>query len=312
MVIENPLQLKEKIFHLIKNNGPSLPAHISRGTGLSMLFASAFLSELLSDKRIRLSNMKVGGSPLYLVQGQEPMLENFSHFLKSKEKDAYLLLKENKFLKDSEQQPAIRVALREIRDFAIPLRKNEALYWRYFTIPENEFSEKAIEITKSPIIETPQEIIKTEVKEMPQEIKKENIEKLGLDIGLTDKTKDKEETKVIRRQKKKASKKPVKSKKNERFFNKIKEFLQNNSYEILDIENFNKNSLILKVKKNNKEKIVVAYNKKRVTETDIINAYKKANDYKLEFIILNLGTVNKKIKDFIEAIKGLSEIEKVE
>jgi len=34
-----------------KRRGPSLPVHIASETGLSMLFASAFLSELLSEKK---------------------------------------------------------------------------------------------------------------------------------------------------------------------------------------------------------------------------------------------------------------------
>ena len=70
--------------------GPSLPVFIAQETGLSILFASAFLSELIADKRLKISNMHVGSSPLYLVPGQEPMLENFSQYLKNKEKEAYL------------------------------------------------------------------------------------------------------------------------------------------------------------------------------------------------------------------------------
>jgi len=83
--------------------------------------------------------MKVGNSPIYLIQGQEPMLERFSQHLKSKEKEAFELLKRKKFLKDEEQVPAIRIALREIRDFAVAFKKDEEIFWRYFTIQENEF-----------------------------------------------------------------------------------------------------------------------------------------------------------------------------
>ena len=88
--------------------------------------------------------MKVGNSPVYFIPGQERLLENFSQYLKSKEKEAFLLLKEKRFLKDNQQEPAIRVALREIKDFAIPFKKPETdeLFWRYFTIPESEFKEQ--------------------------------------------------------------------------------------------------------------------------------------------------------------------------
>ena len=97
-----------------------------------------FLWKLISERKIKISSMKVGNSPIYLLPKQEPRLEKFSQHLKSKEKDAFLLLKEKKFLRDKEQDPAIRVALRAIRDFAIPFRRNGEIIWRYFMIPESE------------------------------------------------------------------------------------------------------------------------------------------------------------------------------
>ena len=89
-MIQDALGVKEKIIQIIKRRGPSLPAHIAKETELSILFSSAFLSELFSEKKIRISAMKVGSSPLYFLPGQESFLENFAHHLKSKEKEAFL------------------------------------------------------------------------------------------------------------------------------------------------------------------------------------------------------------------------------
>ena len=97
MATQDTTQLKQNIISIIQNKGPSLPIHIAKGTGLSMLFASAFLSELLSEKRIKISHLRVGSSPIYYLSGQEPQLERYSNNLKSKEKDAFILLKEKKF-----------------------------------------------------------------------------------------------------------------------------------------------------------------------------------------------------------------------
>ena len=72
--------IKEKIIFVFKKRGPSLPVHVAQETGMSILFASAFLSELLAEKKIKISNMKVGSSPLYFISGQEFMLEKFSEF----------------------------------------------------------------------------------------------------------------------------------------------------------------------------------------------------------------------------------------
>jgi hypothetical protein len=54
-----------------------------------MLFASAFLSELLTEQKIKMTHMRVGSSPVYYIPGQEEGLEKYSTYLKSKEKEAY-------------------------------------------------------------------------------------------------------------------------------------------------------------------------------------------------------------------------------
>ena len=216
---QNASEIKEKILLTFKSRGPCLPVEIAKETGLSILFASAFLSEFLSEKKIKISDMKVGGSPLYFLSGQEPMLEKYSNYLKSKEKDAFILLKEKKILEDKKQEPSIRVALREIKDFAIPFRKNEEIYWRYFVFPEedirNYFKEK-----------------KEVVKEKKSEVKIliENKEE-----KITAKTK------ISRRQ-------PRENKKNEKFFEEVKKFLRENSLELEDIVGIGKKELILLVK----------------------------------------------------------------
>jgi hypothetical protein len=162
---EDALKIKEKIISIFKDKGPCLPVNVAKETGLSILFASAFLSEFISEKKIKISNMKVGSSPLYFIPGQEKMLENFSDYLKSKEKEAFILLKEKKILKDSEQEPAIRVALRAIKDFAIFFNKNGEIYWRYFTVEEAEIKEKEPNIPDKEIKKTKKAQKKKTVKE---------------------------------------------------------------------------------------------------------------------------------------------------
>ena len=280
--------IKERIIEFLKIKGPSLPVHIAKEVGMSILFTSAFLSELLSDRKIKMSHMKVGSSKIHFLEGQEEKLENFSNHLKSREKDAYLLLKEKRFLKDSETEPAIRVALRAIKDFAIPFETSEGLIWRYFTVSQSEFKEK--EKPKQ------EEKIKEEEKEVEKEIKVEEKK--------TEKPKSKP-------RKRKTSTK-ASPKKNEKFFNKVKEFLNEKQIEMTGIEGFSKNELTLKVKKNEREYLLVAFNKKRVTEKDIIKASKKAEESGTRYLILSLGEPLKKTQNLIDAVKNLSGIQKIE
>ncbi len=183
---QDHLQVKEKIISFIGIRGPSLPVHIGKEINTSILFTSAFLSELISEKRLKISNLNVGNSHLYFIPGSEPLLEGFSQHLKSKEKEAFELLKQKRILKDSEQHPVIRVAIREIKDFAIPFKKDDQLYWKYLMVSDQELIDKIREET--PLIK---EIKKQfELAEKKPEIKIENEQKIGtLLIPRRDKTK---------------------------------------------------------------------------------------------------------------------------
>ena len=291
---QDHLQVKERIVSFIKIKGPSLPVHIGKEINASILFTSAFLSELISEKRLKISNLNVGNSHLYFIPGNEPLLEGFSQHLRSKEKDAFELLKQKRILRDSEQHPAIRVALREIKDFAIPFKKDDQFYWKYLMVSDQELINKMREM---PI--------------KPQMVKEKTFEKpiISEQIIVSKKEEIKDKKKII---KKEIFNKKTPQKKGDKFFNKVKEFLSKSSIEILDVEDASKDNLILKIKINNKERLLVAYNKKKIDESDIIKAYKKSLELALEYIILSLGEPSKKMNEFIEAVKKLDGIKKIE
>ena len=300
MVQRNALEIKEKIISLFKTRGPSLPVHIAKETDLSILFASAFMSELISEKKVKVSSMKIGNSPLYLIPGQETMLENFSEHLKGKEKEAFSLIKGKKFLKDSEIEPAIRVALREIKDFAIPFKIDDEIYWKYLTADESEFIASKFTEGKPKIFHKVQIVEKRPepIVEVKKEMQKELFEK--------------KEKKPAKTKEKKASSKKRKTNESQKFLDLVKEFLAKSSIEILGVEGFKKDELILKVKVQGEEQLLAAYNKKKISEKEIIKAAKKASEQKLKYSILSLGELPKKISELIEALKDIKEIEKIE
>lgn len=309
MPTQNTMQVKDRILYYLKTKGPSLPIHISKAIGFNLLFSSAFISEMLGEKRVKMSFMRIGSSPLYFLEGQESMLENFSEHLKSREKDAFNLLKEKKLLKDSEQEPAIRVALRAIRDFAIPFTHNEEGYWKYFTAKESELDLKpAVKKIEIAIREKPAEEI---VVEKPQveiaeivEIKNEDIEN----------EKNPEDIVEIKSQKIKERKKkePRKSKQDEKFLEKVKSFLSKSSVEIINVEGFRNDEISLLVKIKGEEQLLVAYKKKKVTDADIIKAAKKAEKLKMKYSIISQGELPKKISDLMEALQNIKSIKKME
>jgi hypothetical protein len=85
-----------------------------------------------------MSSLRVGGSSLYYLEGQEGRLEEFSKYLHPRELEAFLLLKKNGVLKDGEQDPATRVALRSLKDFAVGFTKNDVIYWKHVVLSDDE------------------------------------------------------------------------------------------------------------------------------------------------------------------------------
>lgn len=277
MPANDTTDVRKKIVSIINRRGPSLPVHIAKELSMSILFTSVFLSELVSDKEIKISFMRVGSSPVYFISGQESRLENFSQHLQGKEREALALLKQKQILKDREQEPAIRVALREIKDFALPFKKEEEIYWKYYLAPEEKETKKP----EKEIIEKPTEPVKE-----------------------TKKSKKKPERKQPETSKSKQQK--------EEFFSKVKGFLFQKVIEILEIVDFDKNELVLRVKEMEKEELIVAYNKKRINDEDIIKASRRATELKLNYAILSFGEVPRKLKELLISTKNLSKIDKIE
>jgi len=116
------LDIKEKAVEIVRNRGPLLPVHITKELGINIMFASALLSELVDNGTLKISNTKIGGSPVYYVSGQEGKLQSLRDKLNDKQQKAFDMLKQLKVLRDVELEPIIRVALRDIKDFAHPLK----------------------------------------------------------------------------------------------------------------------------------------------------------------------------------------------
>jgi len=166
---------REKILQYVRMKGPVLPADIGKQINSNILFASAHLSELSSNGKVKVSSIKVGGSPLYYLPGQESMLQRFADDLGEKDKRAYNLLHEKKVLRDIELEPLMRVALRGIKDFAIPLQVNlegnSEIFWRWQEVTNQQAEELIRPLfvkEEKKIAEEKQEVEKEEIKKVPE------------------------------------------------------------------------------------------------------------------------------------------------
>ncbi|MDP3027244.1 MAG: hypothetical protein Q8N63_06045, partial [Nanoarchaeota archaeon] len=57
--------------------------------------------------------------------------------------------------------------------------------------------------------------------------------------------------------------------------------------------------------------LLLAYNKKKINDKEILKAYKKSIKYQLDYMILFKGELSKKLKDTIEAYKSLISAERM-
>lgn len=273
---------KKTIAELIKQRGPSLPIHVARGTELSILFASAILSEMVSNKILHVSNLKVGSSPLYYLEGQEELLENFYTYLPGKEKEAFLLIKKHNLLEDEKLQPALRVAMRSIKDFAVPLQieteSGGKIFWRFHSLPK----EKAVDKINS--------ILSEEKRKKKMEKRERAPEKAVIEV-----------------KEKKLEEKP-KIKEIE-LLKKVYNYLSKENIKIISEEDVKKRSAILKVIVSSSvgdiEMLAIAKDKKTITENDIRLLHSYSQNRRLPILLLCNGKPSKKAAQEIENFKSL-------
>src|SRR3989344_3353454 len=152
------MELKSTVYEIVRNYGSVLPVHVSQKINSNLFLASALLSELVSDKKLKISYAKIGGSPVYYSPGQENKLNILYNSLPQREKEAYNLLKEKLVLNANEIEPVVRVALSNLRDFAIPVTLDNTFYWKWYLADDNLLNNKP-EI----VVEEKKEIIVPEV-----------------------------------------------------------------------------------------------------------------------------------------------------
>jgi len=156
------MHVHDQILEFLKNTGPTTPTKVSKEINDSSLIASAHLSDLSSQGKIRISKLKVGGSPLYYLPGQEDQLFSFAAG-NVNPKDLLVLerLKSRKVLREMDLDLLSKVALRNLKDFAVPLhvrtQENAEIFWKWHLLPEEETNKLVGFILKGPEREAPKE-----------------------------------------------------------------------------------------------------------------------------------------------------------
>jgi len=179
--------VSEKILRAVQRRGPVLPAQLTKEAQVSLTFAGAFLSQLVSSGKLFMSNKRIGSSPVYYIKGQETKLQNVLYpHLNPKDQQTFNILKEKKLLKDQDLTPFQKASLNNLKDFAIPLtiklNGNAHKFWKWYMLPNDDigkFLQQQQTFTEEPSlsVEQPKKEIKPvqPVKELTPKQPKEEV-----------------------------------------------------------------------------------------------------------------------------------------
>lgn len=134
---------QDKILYFLKVVGPTIPSKVAKNINTEILLASAHLSDLAAQGKVKISNLKIGGTPIYYLPGQEEQLFHFAAGnLNPKDFQVLETLKQQKILREGSLDLLSRVALRSIKDFAVPLHVtvsgNKELFWKWHMLSDEE------------------------------------------------------------------------------------------------------------------------------------------------------------------------------
>ena len=134
--------MHEKILEVLRRGGPQVAPKVAREVKGEAIIISAYLSELKAAGKLKISQMKIGTSPLYYLPGQEKQLALFADRLNPKDRAVFDKLEQLKVLREAQLDLLSKVALRKMKDFAIPLQvsvggKNE-IFWRWYMLKPEE------------------------------------------------------------------------------------------------------------------------------------------------------------------------------
>ena len=287
----NVLKEKPRIVGLLERKGPSVAPGIAKELNLNSFLASALISELLHDKVLKASSLRVGGGPLYYIPGQEAQVENFIQYLPGKEREAFHLLKKEEILEDSKQEPAIRVALRAIKDFAVPLKvyleNQERLFWKIHTMAKSEF-ESRINILFNP----PKEILPEKIIEAPKIEKKQEASETEVE---EENAEERPKIKPKKLQKAKGS-----------FDFMVDCWIKDNNASINGLSKDGKSAQGKITLPGKGEYLLIARNKRTLNELDLVIASQLGLNEKLPVILLTNGKLSKKAEEIFGLFKGLN------
>lgn len=311
---------RETVLSVLKQEGPRIPTQIKKTIGQGDTFMiGALLTELREAGHIKVSNTKRGGSPFYYVPEHSSRLVDLIPDLGEKERRAALLLKERKILRDDTQDPLIRVCLRSIKDFSVPvdvkINGEKILFWKWYQTNNQEaetlikqllgVKTQAPKEEPAPVAQTPKEPDTKAAAPVTQEPVKEK-----------EVAKEEKQPQEPSKESHQATLKEVEDEDiQDDFYAQLRTYFAEKKIVVKEKDIKRKNSeidLILQVPSavGMMDYYCKAKNKKKNNDGDLSTAYLQGQGKKLPVLYITTGEVTKKAKDMLpNEFKGLILLE---
>ena len=136
---------KNQVLEVVRTKGYVVPSDLIREFRTDTFIMGAVLSDLVHDKKLGISSVKIGGSPAYYALEQKEKLQDLFKYLHEKDRGTFELLRQQKVVLDTEQSPLLRVSLRTIKDYAKPIEVTANgqtyLFWKWYLATEQEVND---------------------------------------------------------------------------------------------------------------------------------------------------------------------------
>lgn len=288
------------VLEFVRLKGPCLPNDIKKQLGSDTMIIGAILSELLAGRKIFVSTLKVGGSPLYYFPGQEFKLQQFNQYLNEKDRAAFELLKTKRVLRDSQLTPLMRVAVRSIKDFAKALEVNvgqqKEIFWKWYLLPNDIASDEIRSLVGA----------RTEASRASVE-KADGTAEKPMAVRVPEKPAIMHESKPARDEQKHLvqEKKAEPKKASSEFLDEINEYFSENKIEVLETNSIKKSSeidFVIRIPSpvGSLRYYCKARSKKKLNHADLSAAYVSGESKKLPILLLIKGELNKKAEGMLD------------
>ena len=316
---------QDKILQFLRMVGPTIPSKVAKNIGSDILIASAHLSDLASQRKVKISDLKVGGTPLYYLPGQEEQVYQYAASnLNPKDYQVAERLRQQKIMREADLDLLSKVALRTIKDFAIPIHvtvnDQRELFWKWHLLSdaetnallnallspppqptEQEEQSSSVQRGKLPLLE--QERPSQEQTALfpipPQEVTSHHQEQQSFLAAQQEQPREE-------RKAKRGSIRSLKKHIIDEFLPLVEEFCKNHRIEIEEKETIRKNAEInFKVRVPSVVGKTVyfckAKNKTKCDEKDLSAAYMEAQRKRLPLLFLYTGEIHKKAQEMLDS-----------